>query len=838
MNRFLLAATRRAAPCLLSSFCCLFAASAGIVTEQNNVASYTADYATIGSNTAGIASCWIPYGTYTGGTGSTEYTRVTSNLVGVVASVYDGYLERSRLPLGQIPSAEAGDTFYMFCPPSQITNEFTDAGEFLRTNGTLRILESVNPGRRLAINQSGTNYTYWTERHNGIERMLAEGDGNAQSISGDCCYANGGLAAGFGSRALDSIVQNQLGTIEPPISTSWSGDTPFGTNSVEAWNRTWPTFAALTNDVHFFPAETNLFHQCPRPWASWIVGSNNEWGRDVDDAAYDMATNIERRSLPVSMEDVLAVDTGWQADDYAHWRNGSTRLDWKRLGIICQLERQMEQSYYGRYVDEDLLPFLSVSTKGRLVQVADAPSGYLGTPSSSDAEVYIPLNEVASWTQTTNYVIATTNATTGWSCPTARCGKSSVRGFVAAGNRPSGYNFSSTVPLLLAHSDLVSMIESCSGLPSDCTNVYFWAYFDFSVSATPGVGVGFVNCFLYDDPDNIFTGYIGDSCSVHIGIPPMTNSTALYCTVEKSIPAIWTSTHPDWEAQTLARIEGDSYPSSNVWARSWVASQIRPSIETLISLDGDKALDYMHLYFYSLPDEYRPEPLQWDDLQYNHAAYLGRWFRMNPAAAATTSKRASDHNRYAMLCNLNSEVHGKFAALAGFGIDDLPQRAQVSQSDKAGAMASIDGKSIHASFRCVPWDFFDSVDDVLDHFEQTGDTPVSIDDLDHYFGWGSVTNYPNQLWLSVRFSTCAGHVTQATVDPAYLLDLRSGDPRHRHELVNSDGSITVGYSFWSIDDVQGDSYTNGTDRVAAVEGHHKEMVKTLWRFKNLRDPTL
>ena len=114
---------------------------AAIITQQNDLYTTTADYATFSSNSTGIASRWIPYGTYTDGTGGTEYLRVTSNLIGVVASVFDGYEERSYLPGEYLPE-DLGNMRYIYYPPPQRSGYFRDGGEYLQTtNNTRRILD-------------------------------------------------------------------------------------------------------------------------------------------------------------------------------------------------------------------------------------------------------------------------------------------------------------------------------------------------------------------------------------------------------------------------------------------------------------------------------------------------------------------------------------------------------------------------------------------------------------------------------------------------------------------------------------------------------------------------
>ena len=99
--------------------CCYLTAplvSAAIITERNDVYNdigcYTPPaYTFIGTPARpGIDSCWIPYGTYTDGVGGTEYTRVTSNLMGVVASILGGAAERAYA-IGGYYSPTVGDGF-------------------------------------------------------------------------------------------------------------------------------------------------------------------------------------------------------------------------------------------------------------------------------------------------------------------------------------------------------------------------------------------------------------------------------------------------------------------------------------------------------------------------------------------------------------------------------------------------------------------------------------------------------------------------------------------------------------------------------------------------------
>lgn len=875
---------------------------AAIITEQNNVGTYAPDYATFDGNSAGIAASWIPYGTYTGGTGSTEYTRATSNLVGVVASVYDGYQERLQMP--NIPSWLAGDPFPWYYPTPPATNIYANAGDFLQalhTNYTQRILNALNPGRALVFTCERGTSCYTTE-HQGIERMLAETE-EYWPGSGDWCYVNGGLAGDpichkFASRALDGLV-GRTGSTEPPIGTSWSTNLPFRVEDSDAWNLTWPTFSALTNDVHFFPAGTGGYHHCDRPWSLGIGNVSGLWGQDFFDAADDLITNIVRRCLPITMEDVLSVDTGFlyevppvetnsywtvsgtlgdftcrlvddygqfdkrylgqgtdtnylcevfvssgteskyldlsvfqsgvtdrtfygwdyynpdvdtyyigpdaysptwgsydarrtslatSRDDFAHWRNYTTRLDWKRLGIICQLERQMELTYSGFECDQDMLTFSYETFTGTMRLTADVPV-VLTTPRSSSAlTVEIPVSSF-SWTGTTNFTHSTTNAT-GWCVPTARCGKSSVGGSIYNAESSVDNTF---VPIILTKSDLEQLIQAC-GIPQTLSGAgKFRGYFSHGESYSPPAALIKLNgCEIFDGTT---WNNQGESGWLSLWVPNTNYTARLTCEINRFIPAVWTHIHGDAEsARLLSRIAEHDYPVSNVWAQARVASQIRPSLEMMISLTGDKALDYVRVYQYDLITS-KPEELNWDTLQ-PYSPYRGRWFRMNPLATQQATKRQSDLNRYIMLANLDNEVKQKFADLAGFSIADLPQMAQVSLDDKNDVLSELSVKNITATFGIG-----------------SRAREVHFVDGDIIANNGVLTDI-----TSVRVYDERGEILA--------------------NLTGSDLNVAIRSAGWMFDTVDADTHTNATAAAVVVDGHQAQMIKTLWRFKNLRDPTL
>lgn len=318
---------------------------AAIITERNDVydgaGCYTPPaYTFIGTpSRPGIDSCWIPYGTYTNGVGDTEYTRVTSNLMGVVASALAGLDERQKALYDGFQNRD----FYMLRPLG-IPNQYaywSDDGAFLEssTNRSLRIADQLNlPLMR--VRHEGTNYTYtvWEGESNRLEPALLA------------------AAMSYGSRRLDAMT----GNVEPPISSEWSSKIPWSASDADAWRNVYPLYGLCTNDMHFLPDEYWGGRVIPSPFSASV--NIPFWGSDAEEKWGELYSALDGVPLDFTLEDVLSTDTGWTSDDFAHWTNGTTRLDWKRLGIICQLERQMETTYKS-FDNGDELPLWQMGTE-------------------------------------------------------------------------------------------------------------------------------------------------------------------------------------------------------------------------------------------------------------------------------------------------------------------------------------------------------------------------------------------------------------------------------------------------------------------------------------------
>lgn len=396
---------RRLAIAALSAAMCAECLSA-IVTERNDPYEDVGclpppAYTFVGTASyPGIDSCWIPYGTYTGGTGGTEYTRVTSKLMGVVASALGGLAEREYAT-----GAYAGHHQYLMRPlglPDRY-QWWYDGGEYLAsvTNLSIRLADQLNLSlmRLSGPDSTGTNYYEVMGGGNCLEpRLLA-------------------AATRFGSRSLDALTGNAL----PPVSTSWSSALPYSASDAELWKNVYPTYGNCTSDVHFLECWSG---QRYLPYG-WNMGSDADvWGHDLTQAYTDLQDALYYIPLDFTIEDVLSYDTGLQydpqgQDDYAHWTNGSTRLDRKRLGIICQLERQMDTTYESLAVTDEL-PLWHMTTYHGMSYRSTPIVIPLPAPTHPGQEVPISrLFGSASWDfESEDYSASTNNSL--WSTPTCR----------------------------------------------------------------------------------------------------------------------------------------------------------------------------------------------------------------------------------------------------------------------------------------------------------------------------------------------------------------------------------------------------------------------------------
>ena len=872
---------------------------AAIFTQQNDVYTKTSDLATFGSNTTGIASRWIPWGTYTDGSGGTEVLRVTSNLVGVVASVFDGFEERTYLPYEVRP--EDLSVRYIYVPTPQATAHFEDAGQYLRTtNNTLRITDALNASRYIYYYPQGTNYGYDVGSTGGdnIEKRLAY----TYHYPGEY-HVNNGLASYFGGERLDAIVE-ELGGIDPPIGKTWSADLPFLLADRSAWALTWPTYSALTNDIHFFPLpETGIVHYCSRPFMDWTDPSHlvEVWGSDVNDEAYILVTNVEEKCLPVTMEDVLKVDPGWRydipnyetnsfwevsgplgsfhcvllidngpndkyyrsevdgtnyyaevwissgsetkwldvsvsqggvgqvfygwayfngedaftlggeaylpdpgpydanrvrfmadTDDFEHWMNMTTRLDWKRLGTICQLERHMETTYRARD-EEDYMPFQR-TTAGR-THVYEGEVAVSFVDDGGNIVAATNLNpRLASWNLVTQVVeCASTNF--GWCFPTARLEGSYEIGDLRSASASGGVevyapsslfegvleSLGTTIAQMNDLRDGSLVIEISGTFTPDGLSGFVWPWYVDWASFYPNDG-GEGQYYTYPSMSGTET--------VALSMLPTNAVFGLVMSVGKRAATMQT----DETAQATTITNFVAYPSTNIWARSWVGVQERPTLEVMIDAKGSEFEDYAH--------QYGDETMNWNDIK-TWTNKTRRVFRMSPECAPKGTRDLSDFNRWQMLESLDAEVKARFSALAGMGIG---QAAQNLVNFAAGEENALKNQLL----------------------AQRLDVRMSLE-----------PDAPPPPWLVLIGSVDIdrdGVVGGASLYSTFFAYYTDQDTTTKEIVPTSDGYL-VGHLTFSVGS---SSITNQVIDVkpVRVDGHQNQIIKTRWRFRNLRDANL
>lgn len=582
MKRLLLSsACVRAAVFLLLSVCCLLAlsSSAAIITERNDVYGGIGCYAPSnytfrGTSAApGIDSCWIPYGTYTDGVGGTEYLRVTSNLMGVVASALGGLVERSKVSGGYYAETVGYLSPTVILRPLVIPPGWMDEDAYFAstTNNSLRLADQINLGVT-TIDRLDPSEIWISVYGLSIEPTLAR----TENYYGYYNY-NGGIAGKFGSRRLDALT----GNAEPPISSEWTSKIPFDVDDADLWLNVWPTYAACTNDIHFFRGTNSYLHILPKEWGTSGTGPEL-WGDDASDARDALHTLLTNMPLAVTLEDVLSADTGWKytpepaetgsadTDDYVHWRNMTTRLDWKRLGIICQLERQMETTYKVYEGAMDYLPFLKFTAEHGIT--FDDYVDIELPPVEEAISTNIPLRTLSpTWSQSGESYEITTNSL-GWSRPTCRLPEPAAYGSVSflGGNLTKSLELSQTDA-----EDLMTLLAQNLGLSSGEYDIVVsgnWA--ESSATSVDYFATLAENWGWVTHPSNTVTTIIDGKTTSVTGPEPIASRNWYYSEGQHLSPDFM-----DWELRLSARDFIYNQGDSN-WQSSYLYCNLPQDIDT------------------------------------------------------------------------------------------------------------------------------------------------------------------------------------------------------------------------------------------------------------------
>ena len=858
MNRFLLLSA-----CFLS-----LAVSAAIITERNDVylegrwCLTPPQYTFVGTPShPGIESCWIPYGTYTDGVGGTEYTRVTSNLMGVVASALEGFAERRNCGWGVYhPDV-------MMRPatlPEGAVHEghwrYIDDGSFLSslTNCSLRIADQLNRPLMYAIPYDYTNVYYYTDAgYDGIELALLKD------------------ALGFyGSRRLDALT----GNAEPPISSGWSPNLPYNVADSNLWRNVYPKFAFCTNDIYFLPDSSRYSRTrtLPDPNPNGWGSLEGLWGEDFGYALGNLKSALEDMSLAVTIEDVLSYDSGlkyeypprltndywtvdgmrlernfvggewddlanayvavwdfqtnginyaieadnygtawwyfaWDfansdyvfdystegnptdtsldfeghiatktelysdTDDYCHFTNGTTRLDWKRLGIICQLERQMDTTYEASE-HEDTLPLWHLDTLHELWYESSPISITFPIPQGDGQEMppAAGLLRNVSWNNDYDYYSSTTNEyKTIWSTPTCRTPAPQCAGEMYF----DGYL---GTDIYLEYEDASNIVSKlCSELSQSITGELSHVLFYGDWNPGAGMNLDFNAYYaegtvIIKHPSNtveeevFYSGQLqGDSIPIHWN-PESTNAIGYaYSSIHKTTSPTFTFASPETRALTISNFAWKS--SALDWSR--IYSLRRSELELLLS-----ARDVP-----SFANDRNPSPGNFTWAEIDDIPHSDRQFRMLQGTAARSLSNA-DTAQYNLLAGLSAACKTKCEDIGGMPIGAINEVGKLSQDESDAFLDDFKNAKVGATF-------------------SIGGSSSEVFQADVHLEGDSYA-----------------------VDSIYT-------PRYFPYYVGGCG--------WNcyVDYQQSVSITNQY-RDARVDAHQAPVRKTIWQFKNLRDPNL
>ena len=882
---------------------------AAIITEKNGT------FADAPSNAAvSVSSSYIPYGTYSDGSGGTEYKRVGTNLVGAVASMIDGLWERVALPYGWLPEDLAEDDDELKYP----------------------LRETVRDSKRIfatAINYYGSDW-YGSGLRNPIEETLANGfvyETWEPGPGGMYTYKTNALHAGIAGSALIGYINSDglrfreyepvpiawtsrkaeeiFGDPEPPISKTWSWRLPFLPQDTDTWQRVFAPYAAYEYDPHLFQSNYEDFVAFNLDYARphirrWMRAEHVDdlWGSDVLGGSGDGAgTDLEEwlRKTPVAtnavMEEILKVDPGFEynyppeetnsfwevsgplgsfklnlhgwasgitwdnwfdpyptnyyveivyynsnyhlyffdvasgeqvyedgvnadedadtvyfdgyaayrtrlyndADDFKHWRNMTTRLDWKRLAIIAQLERQLEITYRVRE-REDYLPLWDFFAMAKRFYTGSLPL-HIKIEDDAITKAYVSGHEpslslsYASWASPTESTEFQTNRLAS-SYPTARTIVHLSGSVVGTQWSPVSGTFDiRDDEIFYAIADAIT--RHVAPMPAGVKRIRVWLNFGGA-----GVAVASIDVWYADDDVRSFS--ISETPFSALKVPDLeiddnfllervdsktasdvttmaNNATQEYKLMKRDIPAAYPAEMSETAVSNL---------ESRLWRNGYIKSITLPTIELRLAQSND--------YWAAQKDA---EPVMPWHGRIGETNENARAFRYQCEVKDSVGLDNSRGDRLLALRALDKEVKKHFKTMAGREITTgLGARAQFIAAEIAAFNAAIANANAGVSI-------------IKNLYAE--DVPTWIDaEYDFSNGWheGDLAGFN------------------------YVTDQGT----NHWTITYSPSSMTAhAYGNWyvNVSATANPAYTNSGVR---VDGHQNQMMKTLWKFKNMRDPGL
>lgn len=796
----------------------------------------------------------IPYGGFTAGVCgvSNDTLRVTDRLMGVVASVWDGYDERSLIPYGYHP----GDY-----------DHYWSVGSY--TNNTTRLLDVINVGGCYKVRKTTGEVDPTRMFESPIEEALAS-DGHW------------GLAARYGSRYLDELCGDAL----PPISTNWQQVLPFRPADADAWRFVYPTYEALQFDTHFYPTNEVPYSSYDRDhlygWMArqyWFEDIVNDKTNDYWSAVYSLYDALYDLPLTNVLEDVLKIDPGWNypaavtsdywiasgplgtlrldlvsvdpldpdyddnitswygrnpsvpygfslvyvgeddptwyirywtyasgwddalpgnrdldslsshgwtftrhrpcsADDFANWRNMTRRFDYKRLGIICQLERHMEHTYDARQREDEPLPLIGLSSTHRKAWTAvptnlafsvvnDTVTGGFSAELLSD--IY---SRDVTWTLVTNDFAIATNSY-GNCYPTARAPRSSLSGLI--------HSDGCYVPLYVTIPQLRDAISrALTSEPStppflvEIVPEYFPAGAPYAraqlmwgIVAINHVYSPTVRVAEWDFDDGVY--YAAASAGDPLLREYWQRASVCY-------------TPRDTGTNVAANLYWDSpeWPLRSIWNGGWVKAVEVPTLEALIASSN-------------CPPQYAgstsSSPMPWSELDETNATY--RAFRLAPFARCETRSNL-ERERVRSIDLLNLEVADKFQELCG---------------ERPESYISTYG-----------------------HLDGDGEAALQR----------TLRPLQGQASLGIVYGEGSTYYVEAddALEISRVYNVRY-DPTSGGEITNTvpyDPGRGYMAAYMQFDFEYATNALSGPSPAVRVDSHQNQMTKKIWKFRNLGDP--
>lgn len=891
---------------------------AAIITEKNGT------FADAPATAArAVASPFIPYGTYTDGSGSTEYKRVGTNFVGAVSSMIDGFWERVAIPYGWLPEDLAtGDAAELAYPVREAAKDTKRLVAWLAQNGEdsggswLRdyLEETLAYGYVYEHLLPGPGWEYQTNAlHGGVAGSMTSGKINSSGLR-------------FVDDAVDPVVwysrkaEGVFAPTRPPIAAAWSGELPFKAAASNDWRTVFPVYSAYEYDPHFFPSNVddmvaNVLDYDRPHLARWMTPAHlrDIWGGDVygangEGSGSDLMLALHR--MPVAtdavMESVLKIDPGWEynyppqltndywmvgamkfergsisgeggepgswddlahaaiadwiykadpldwqswyyvtwnawyggwvyrasgeadivvsgeptaksvdfgngivatktefwndADDFKHWRNMTTRLDWKRLGIIAQLERHMEITYRARE-REDYLPLWDFFVRSHRTSTGVLPL-HIEILDGNIASAYVVGHPGSLSLQYVNWsgAAVTSNVETnriGECYPTARSVVKLEGSQVRSSSSPAYLHGDFSIRDDSIMYELESAIErfvdpkptgakrflvECSASNSSIgfSRIFVW----FGEGDVRSFECGEYPIFYLIIPDIETDGdfdLVRDDSKVATDVTTLgNNATQEYRIMGRDIPAAY----PDvMSAPAVSNLE------STLWG-NYIKKISLPTVEVRLAASNN--------YWAASRDALPAMP------------YIGQAFRTNANARAfryhdtIVDAQPLDEFRWMRLVSLrdlDTEVKSHFRNFAGREITSgLNARATFA----AGEIALMDAKVDQANAAVA----------------------LERNALD------------GRMWIEGTFDFGSGY-QQGDTATAYIESGSGGTlSTNSYQMVYADPNYTShAYGSWAVT-VSASAIVAATNAGVRVDGHQNEMMKTLWKFKNLRDPEL